>query len=129
MTTTPIEPRSIETIVGECAGAVSACWEDLNNAGTFQSSQAQQHVEAAIAEIKQVFEIANARLLEVNRGLANQLQRNADKLDEGRRELLATGWDACADLPTRPDKTANPYRRPVPDFSSGFMACKMGNDA
>lgn len=46
------EKRDISTIVGECAGAVSACWSNLEAAGTFDSSQAKKHVDDALAEIE-----------------------------------------------------------------------------
>ena len=68
------------------------------------------------------------RLTTLNDGLARQVATASDRLERGRRELLAIGWDACADSPTRPNKADNPYRKPVPNFS-GFIACKMGDDA
>ena len=42
--------RSISQIVGECAGAVSVCWDEVPT-GIFDSTQASKHVEAAVAEI------------------------------------------------------------------------------
>ncbi|MBT2537226.1 hypothetical protein [Arthrobacter sp. ISL-69] len=70
----------------------------------------------------------NERLTTLNDGLARQVATAADRLEEGRRELLAIGWDACADSPTRPAKADNPYRQPVLDFT-GAMICRMGDDA
>jgi len=68
----------------------------------------------------------NDQLKASNRKLAQQLMGMADKLDAGRRELLATGWDACADLPSRPNKADNPYRKPAIDLS-GAIVCKTGD--
>lgn len=78
-------------------------------------------------------------LTKVNEGLAKQVLRAADVLEAGRRELLATGWDAACDRASAdltdaaPDygqtvKADNPYRRPVPDFSGGVIACKVRDD-
>lgn len=75
----------------------------------------------------------NERLTNLNKKLANQIVNMSDKLEEGRRELLATGWDACADrmlqLTSRDYmlKADNPYRKPVIDLS-GAMICKTGDD-
>lgn len=80
-----------------------------------------------------------AHLTKVNEGLAKQVLRSADTLEAGRRELLATGWDAACDRATNdltdaaPDygaavKADNPYRRPVPDFSGGVIACKVRDE-
>lgn len=80
----------------------------------------------------------NERLTNLNKKLANQIVNMSDKLEEGRRELLATGWDACADRTTNdltdsaPNygeqlKRDNPYRKPVIDLS-GAIFCKTGDD-
>jgi hypothetical protein len=68
------------------------------------------------------------RLLTLNDRLARQVLAAGARLEEGRRELLATGWDNCAKLPTRPDLKDNPHRKPVIDFS-GAMICKTSDDA
>lgn len=82
----------------------------------------------------------NEQLRASNRKLANMLKGMSDKLDEGRRDLLATGWDAgflrgqelaawaIGNRPEseRPD-TDNPYRKPVIDLS-GAVFCKTGDD-
>jgi Ser/Thr protein kinase RdoA (MazF antagonist) len=43
--------RDITQIVGECAGAVSVCWAEIDKAGIFDSTQAAKHVQEALAEI------------------------------------------------------------------------------
>jgi acyl-CoA thioesterase FadM len=43
--------RDINQIVGECAGAVSVCWSDIDKAGVFDSTQAAKFVTDALAEI------------------------------------------------------------------------------
>lgn len=79
----------------------------------------------------------NERLLNLNHRLSQQVISMSATLEAGRRELLATGWDACtekvgfitsglapklvADL-----KADNPYRKPVPDFT-GAIICKTGD--
>ncbi|MDN4644946.1 hypothetical protein [Arthrobacter sp. PsM3] len=70
----------------------------------------------------------NERLTTLNDKLARQVIGMGEKLEAGRRELLATGWDACAKLPTRPDLKDNPYRQPVMDFSGALM-CTTDGDA
>lgn len=47
--------RELQRIVGEAVGAGSTCWEDLNGAGIFQSSEAAKVVEDALAEIMDKF--------------------------------------------------------------------------
>lgn len=42
-------------IVGECAGEVSVCWENMEEAGVFQSSQAKDAVDRALKEISERF--------------------------------------------------------------------------
>lgn len=83
----------------------------------------------------------NERLKASNDRLARQLAGMSAKLEEGHRELLATGWDAgfarggelaawaIGNRPEseRPD-TENPYRKPVIDLS-GAMFCVIGDDA
>jgi hypothetical protein len=74
------------------------------------------------------------RLTTLNDRLARQVIGMAGKLEAGRRELLATGWDAAV---TEADRrwqigagsaatlnAENPYRKPVIDFS-GAIACKV----
>jgi hypothetical protein len=76
------------------------------------------------------------RLYAANNRLARQLAGMSAKLEEGRRELLATGWDACAErLIEEPNRIApayllgiradNPYRKPVIDLT-GAIICKTG---
>ncbi len=43
-------------IVGECAGAVSMCWEPRPE-GVFDSSPAAKYVDEAVAEILRLYEI------------------------------------------------------------------------
>lgn len=73
----------------------------------------------------------NENLLTLNEGLALQVACAADRLEAGRRQLLAIGWDAACDkaetdlTDVAPDyglglKDVNPYRQPVPDFASGI---------
>ena len=69
------------------------------------------------------------RLTKLNNGLSRQVLAMVDTMESGRRELLATGWDACAKLPTRPNLKDNPYRKPVPDFSGGVLACKVRDES
>ncbi|QJD53396.1 hypothetical protein SEA_STEVIEBAY_66 [Arthrobacter phage StevieBAY] len=49
----PVTPlaEKVNTIVGQCAGAVSVCWTGIESAGVFDSTQAAKHVKAAVAEI------------------------------------------------------------------------------
>ncbi|MFS0718842.1 hypothetical protein ABC337_04915 [Arthrobacter sp. 1P04PC] len=64
-----------------------------------------------------------AHLERVNAGLANQIVRSSERLEESRRELLATGWDAAVDEADRRWqigstsasilKADNPYRKPI----------------
>lgn len=82
----------------------------------------------------------NERLAAANNRLARQLEGMSAKLEEGRRELLATGWEAgflrgqelaawaIGNRPEgeRPD-TDNPYRKPVIDLS-GAIFCKAGDN-
>ncbi len=78
------------------------------------------------------------RLTNLNHRLSSQIIGMSDTLESGRRELLATGWDAAV---TEADrrwqlgsgsvailKADNPYRKPALDFS-GAMICKMGEDS
>jgi hypothetical protein len=81
----------------------------------------------------------NKRLTELNAGLAKQVLGVADRLEAGRRDLLATGWDAgfatgksramrmMSDEPTLSLNVENPYRKPVPDFS-GAIICRTNDD-
>ncbi|MFS2091037.1 hypothetical protein [Paenarthrobacter nicotinovorans] len=72
-----------------------------------------------------------------NNKLAQMLKRMTDKLEEGCRELMATGWDACAEHliatiqqhpPTIDElRSSNPYRKPVIDLS-GAIICTTGDD-
>lgn len=68
------------------------------------------------------------RLTTLNDGLARQVTAMGATLEAGRRELLATGWEACAKLPTRPDLKDNPYRKPTLDFS-GAIICKVNDES
>lgn len=47
------QPRTLAEVVGQTAGAVSACWEHLDRAGEFQSEQASRFVEEAVAWIEE----------------------------------------------------------------------------
>lgn len=76
----------------------------------------------------QEVEADNERLLKLNDGLSRQVLAMGMKLEAGRRELLAAGWDAAAQLPSRPDLKDNPYRKPIIGFS-GAMMCTTGEDA
>lgn len=81
----------------------------------------------------------NERLAAANNRLARQLEGMSAKLEEGRRELLATGWDAgfaagksramrhMSDEPGLSLKADNPYRKPLPDFG-GAIFCKTGDN-
>ncbi|KUM34561.1 hypothetical protein [Arthrobacter sp. EpRS71] len=76
----------------------------------------------------------NERLKASNNKLAQMLKRMTDKLDEGRRELMATGWDTAVNeadsrwsigaASASKLKADNPYRKPVIDLS-GAMICKV----
>lgn len=71
----------------------------------------------------------NERLTKLNDGLSRQIIAMSGTLEAGRRELLATGWEACADTAQTgpPNKADNPYRKPISDFS-GALICKVGDD-
>jgi hypothetical protein len=79
----------------------------------------------------------NDHLKASNRNLAKLLKNMGDKLEEGRRELLATGWDAAVNeadsrwkIGARSAsilKADNPYRKPAIDLS-GAIICKTGDD-
>jgi hypothetical protein len=47
------DPYHLSRILHELAGSASMCWEHVDCAGTFQSTQAAEFVAAAIAEIRQ----------------------------------------------------------------------------
>ena len=47
------DPYHLSRILHELAGSVSMCWEHVDRAGVFQSTQAAEFVAAAIAEIRQ----------------------------------------------------------------------------
>lgn len=78
----------------------------------------------------------NERLKASNNKLAQMLKRMTDKLEEGRRELMATGWDAAVNeadsrwsigaASASKLKADNPYRKPVIDLS-GAIICKTGD--
>ena len=63
------------------------------------------------------------RLLKSNNRLAQMVKAGSDRLQESARELMAQGWDQCADythkeLGTGPFQlqtviNANPYRQPI----------------
>ena len=86
----------------------------------------------------QELEAENERLLTLNDGLSRQVLAMGMRLEAGRRELLATGWDAAvveADHRWHLGRTAvtaleadNPYRKPVIDLSGALM-CSTGDDA
>ena len=70
------------------------------------------------------------RMTTLNERLARQVVAVADTLESGRRELLATGWDAACDraatdlTDAAPEyggalKEDNPYRKPAPVFTGG----------
>lgn len=73
-------------------------------------------------------------LTKLNEGLARQVASASDTLEAGRRDLLAIGWDAACDHADNSRrygaslKADNPYRRPVPDFSGGIIACKVRDE-
>lgn len=80
----------------------------------------------------------NERLTKLNDGLSRQVIAMGATLEAGRRELLATGWDAAVDGADRRWqigkasagilKADNPYRKPTLDLS-GAIICKTGDDA
>ncbi|UXM90928.1 hypothetical protein [Paenarthrobacter sp. JL.01a] len=91
--------------------------------------------------MSQELKAENEQLRASNRKLAEMLKNMGDKLDEGRRELLATGWEAgflrgqelaAWAIGNRPDSerpdTDNPYRKPVIDLS-GAIICTTKGDA
>jgi len=47
------DPYHLSRILHELAGSASMCWEHVDRAGVFQSTQATEVVAAAIAEIRQ----------------------------------------------------------------------------
>ena len=47
------DPHHLSRILHELAGSASMCWEHVDRAGVFQSTQAADFVAAAIAEIRQ----------------------------------------------------------------------------
>ena len=90
--------------------------------------------------MSQELKAENEQLRASNRKLAEMLKNMGDKLEEGRRELLATGWDAgfaagksramrhMSDEPGLSLKADNPYRKPVIDLS-GAIICTTKGDA
>jgi hypothetical protein len=62
----------------------------------------------------------NERLLSANDTLAKHVISTSARLEEGKRALLAIGWDACADLAQTgpPNKADNPYRQSVETFGT-----------
>jgi hypothetical protein len=50
----------VARVVGECAGAVSMCWEPRPD-GVFDSTQAATYVDGAVARLMSVLESENAR--------------------------------------------------------------------
>ncbi|KQQ97993.1 hypothetical protein ASF74_14760 [Arthrobacter sp. Leaf145] len=79
----------------------------------------------------------NERLKASNKKLALMLSELPDKLEAGRRELLATGWDAAVNeadsrwsigaASASKLKADNPYRKPVIDLT-GAIICKTGDN-
>lgn len=51
VTTLPYAEAAVRQIVAQAIGYGSACWEDLEGAGVFQSDDAAAGVEAAVAAI------------------------------------------------------------------------------
>lgn len=47
------DPYHLSRILHELAGSASMCWEHVDRAGVFQSTQAANFVAAALAEIRQ----------------------------------------------------------------------------
>lgn len=45
-------PEGLETLVFEALGAASACWENLEGAGVFQSDQAKAIGDALVADLQ-----------------------------------------------------------------------------
>ncbi|NWL34452.1 hypothetical protein [Paenarthrobacter nitroguajacolicus] len=81
----------------------------------------------------------NERLTNLNDGLSRQLIAMGQRLEDSRRELMATGWDAFADRLSQDSngvpaayvaslKADNPYRKPVIDLS-GAIICKTGDQS
>lgn len=44
----------LETVIGQFAGYVSACWENLNDAGVFRSNEAGQAVDSVVSWLKDI---------------------------------------------------------------------------
>ena len=76
----------------------------------------------------------NERLTNLNDGLSRQVIAMGQRLEDGRRELMAIGWDAAVNeadsrwsigaASASKLKADNPYRKPVIDLS-GAMICKV----
>lgn len=58
-----LEDLPLSEAVGICLGAVSACWEDLAHAGTFESTKASEIMNKLMARIEQEM-VANAEVKE-----------------------------------------------------------------
>ncbi|AXH44441.1 hypothetical protein PP353_gp65 [Arthrobacter phage Kumotta] len=80
----------------------------------------------------------NERLTNLNDGLSRQLIAMGQRLENSRRELMATGWDAAVNeadsrwsigaASASKLKADNPYRKPVIDLS-GAIICKTGDQS
>ena len=55
------DPYHLSRILHELAGSASMCWEHVDRAGVFQSTQAADVVAAAIAELRQRMKVAPPR--------------------------------------------------------------------
>lgn len=114
-------------------------WQCRCGASVSNNTPRIDHRAHLVAELLAAVGDENERLQKLNDGLARQVLAMGATLEAGRRELLATGWDACTDRMSKeltdaaPDyaeqvKDENPYRKPALDFS-GAIICKTRDDA
>jgi hypothetical protein len=97
------DPYHLSRILHELAGSASMCWEHVDRAGAFQSTQAADVVTAALAEIRQRMkdapprrECLHAEVNELKRTLALQQQSYEREIQievEAEREACAKLFD------------------------------------
>jgi hypothetical protein len=77
------DPYHLSRILHELAGSASMCWDHVDRAGVFQSTQAADVVAAAIAEIRQRMKDAPPR----------REPLSDEELDRLWREPMSADWE------------------------------------
>ncbi len=77
------DPYHLSRILHELAGSASMCWDHVDRAGVFQSTQAADVVAAAIAEIRQRMKDAPPR----------RKPLSDEELDRLWREPMSADWE------------------------------------